>query len=69
MNYDNLRSKKDRGPYDSTLEDTFPMYDNMPYIRDISICNQEYLGLLSGNIIKYYRCKFSDNMKAIIAPQ
>lgn len=66
MNFAELRRKKDSGPYDTTLEHSFIMYDNMPYERDVSICNEEHLGLLGGNIIKYYRCNFLDNKRIIM---
>lgn len=45
--------------YDKTLEVNLTMYDNMPYKRDDSICNRSTVRLISGNIIKYYRCKFA----------
>lgn len=62
MNYDELRKKKDKGPYDSSLEENINMYDNMPYHRDINYCNQDNLGLISGNIIKFYRCKLVETI-------
>ncbi len=65
MNLNELRRKKDSGPYDTALENSFVMYDNMPYIRDASICNEEHLGLFGGNIIKYYRCNLLDNKRII----
>jgi hypothetical protein len=56
MTIDELRRKKDSGPYDASLENNFSLYDNLPYYRDISICNQSNICLISGNVIKYYRC-------------
>lgn len=59
MTPEELRKMKDRGPYDTSLEIKFSMYDKMPYCRDILLCNKDKIGLLSGNVIKYYRCKIS----------
>ncbi|HCR41695.1 MAG TPA: hypothetical protein DIW41_12420 [Lachnospiraceae bacterium] len=46
------------GPYDDSLWDNrqWSMYDNQPYIFDKEICNNTPLKIVSGNIIKYYRC-------------
>ncbi|MBE5967075.1 MAG: hypothetical protein E7255_08935 [Lachnospiraceae bacterium] len=45
-------------PYDDSLWDhqQWSMYDNMPYVCDKEICNDTHLKIVSGNIIKYYRC-------------
>lgn len=58
MNYDEIRRRKDKGPYDMSLEYKIDIYDKLPYIRDVNLCNQETICLVSGNIIKYYRYKF-----------
>lgn len=58
MTVDELRKLKDKGPYDITLEYRISLYDNMPYERDINICNRE--NLHNGNLIKYYRCKAAE---------
>lgn len=42
-------------PYDFTLEDNIPMYDNMPYHRNHDYCNESMVHLVSGNVIKYFR--------------
>lgn len=56
MNRQELRQRKDSGPYDDSLNMRIQIYDNMPYVRDINICNKESIALYSGNLIKYYRC-------------
>ncbi len=66
MNMEELRSRKDRGPYDTALENNFDMYDRMPYIRDIEICRNEHIGMISGNIIKYYRCRITQTFKILV---
>lgn len=43
-------------PYDSSMEVDTTMYDHMPYKRDYDICNGKTIRLVSGNIIKYFRC-------------
>lgn len=58
MNYDDIRKLKDKGPYDMSLEYRIDLYDKLPYVRDINLCNRETICLNSGNIIKYYRYKF-----------
>lgn len=65
MNLNELRSRKDSGPYDTALENNFIMYDNLPYVRDVTICNKEYCEHMGGNIIKYYRCKLLDKKRII----
>lgn len=46
--------------YDKSLEENLTMYDEMPYIRDDSLCNRSTVRLVSGNIIKYYRYNLVD---------
>jgi hypothetical protein len=46
--------------YDKSLEENLTMYDEMPYVRDDSLCNRSTVRLVSGNIIKYYRYKLVD---------
>jgi hypothetical protein len=65
MNYNELRSRKDKGPYDSTLEEKISMYDRMPYNWDISLSQYNTLGLISGNIVKYYRYKLVEVIRII----
>jgi len=65
MNTDELRNRKDKGPYDRALEEKISMYDKMPYNRDISLLNYDTLQLISGNIIKYYRCKLKETIYVI----
>lgn len=43
-------------PYEAVLEDNLSMYDRLPYRRDAELCNKSTLALVSGNLIKYYRC-------------
>lgn len=52
-------------PYDTSLEDNISMYDKLPYKRDEDLCNVSTLGLVSGNLVKFYRCGDSQEEKAI----
>lgn len=48
--------------YDATLEDNLTMYDKLPYNRDYDICGPGKIGLISGNLVKYYRCAPSESV-------
>jgi hypothetical protein len=39
------------------------MYDKLPYQRDPSLCNRDTLAIVSGNVLKYYRCITSEPYK------
>lgn len=45
-------------PYDETILDYFSLYDNMPY--EWNMDNDKTLRLVSGNLIKSYRCKIKE---------
>lgn len=45
-------------PYDDTSLDQFYLYDNMPYEWDSNF--EKHLRLVSGNVIKGYRCKIKE---------
>lgn len=45
-------------PYDETMWDYFPLYDNMPYEWNME--NEKSIRLVSGNVIKGYRCKLKE---------
>lgn len=47
-------------PYDSTLEENMSMYDKLPYKRNADMCNASTLALVSGNLIKFYRCNYHE---------
>lgn len=55
-NINDIRRKKDKGPYDQSLEYTINLYDRLPYIRDVNLCNKENIKMHSGNIVKSYQC-------------
>lgn len=44
-------------PFDSSLVEDTSMYDKLPYIRDPYRCNADAITLISGNVLKFYRCK------------
>ena len=46
-------------PYDETVWDQFDFYDNIPYMWDSD--NERQISLVSGNVIKGYRCKLKDS--------
>lgn len=56
MNSDEIRRRNGKGPYfELTLDDKKQMYDKLPYVRDINLCNKESIRHISGNIIKFYQ--------------
>jgi hypothetical protein len=63
INVNEIRKRKEKGPYDFSMEENITMYDKMPYIRDVNICNRDTIGLFSGNIIKFYCYKIGDTAK------
>lgn len=50
-------------PYDASYECDMSMYDKLPYYMDKEVCSKEYIRLISGNHIKYYRCQLKDARK------
>lgn len=50
-------------PYDASYECDMSMYDNLPYYMDKEVCSKEYIRLISGNHIKYYRYQLTDTKK------
>ncbi len=42
-------------PFNPTLGEHFPSYDQVTYVQDKDICNDRPIRMESGNIIKYYR--------------
>lgn len=44
-------------PYDSSYECDMSIYDKLPYTMDREVCSTEYIRLISGNHIKFYRCQ------------
>ena len=47
-------------PFDSTAAENFVIYYPVPYVRDIALIPPEKIAMESGNVIKYYNCKFTD---------
>lgn len=47
-------------PYEFTVPYVISMYDNLPYIRDVDLCNRIGITLNSGNVIKTYHYIPSD---------
>ncbi|BCJ95619.1 hypothetical protein acsn021_31880 [Anaerocolumna cellulosilytica] len=60
MNAIELRRLRDKGPYDTSLDNNISMYDKLPYQQDVSLYTPGTLFLTSGNVIKYYRCKVKE---------
>lgn len=52
-----MSTSKNTKHYDSSLEYSITMYDNLPYERDESVCGSAHVAVYSGNIIKYYACR------------
>lgn len=56
LNTEEIRKRKDKGPYfELSLDDKGHIYDKMPYVRDINLCNTESIRYVSGNIVKFYQ--------------
>lgn len=47
-------------PYDDSILENWPMYDNMPYVWDRNLIVDKHWKSVSGNIIKSYRCIMKD---------
>lgn len=47
-------------PYDATLEENMSMYDKLPYKRNEDMCNASTIALVSGNLVKFYRCNYQE---------
>lgn len=47
-------------PYDARLEENMSMYDKLPYKRNEDMCNASTLALVSGNLVKFYRCAYDE---------
>ena len=50
-------------PYDDSMWDHNSMYDRMPYIWDPDLNVEKIFRIVSGNVIKSYRCKLKDTYK------
>lgn len=47
-------------PYDDSTWDHWSIYDNVPFERDYKSREEDNLSLISGNIIKSYRCQIKE---------
>ncbi|MCR5792741.1 MAG: hypothetical protein K6G65_06200 [Lachnospiraceae bacterium] len=56
MSSDNNSKRRKLHPFDQSLNFDASMYDNLPYKRDITLCNADTVALWSGNIFKFFRC-------------
>ncbi len=50
-------------PYNDTIWDRWSLYDDIPYVQDKSICSAENIAIISGNIVKAYRCLIKEPYK------
>lgn len=50
-------------PFDCTYGEHFMIYDNMTYVRDLDLCDEESIRMLSGNIFKYFTCNMMNACK------
>lgn len=55
-NNQNIPSNK---PYDDSLWDCWTIYDKVEYVQNKDDCHN-YQKIVSGNIVKYYRCAMKD---------
>lgn len=42
-------------PYDDTKADNFSIYDNVEYVRDMTLVDEDPLKIHYTNMVKYYR--------------
>ncbi len=56
MNAYELRKRKDLAPYNDSMEDACQIYDNLIYTMDVDLCPKNEHRLVSGNVIKGFRC-------------
>lgn len=43
-------------PFNESLYERFQMYDNVSYVRDITLIDEDSLKLHQPSMIKYFRC-------------
>lgn len=55
-----LRKKRDLAPYNESMQDISTIYDHLGYTMDINLCPREEHKLVSGNVIKGFRCIISN---------
>lgn len=46
--------------FDRKYEPKFLLYDNLPYVRDLDICNWQKPRVSSGNILKFYQYQMGE---------
>ncbi len=46
--------------YDNSLDYLITFYDNLPYVRNWDYCNEHTLGLISGNVVKFFQYTLDD---------
>lgn len=63
MSDDNEKQFAPLPPYDESLEESYNLYDKMPYELDINLCGRHGIKMNSGNLLKYYRCKTKETYK------
>ncbi|MFA9462946.1 MAG: hypothetical protein ACERKN_01510 [Velocimicrobium sp.] len=54
--------KRKLRPFNAANRDDFSMYNKLPYFRDIDLCTQEMITLVTGNVIKYFECKIEETL-------
>ncbi len=59
----NIAEKAQSAPYDDSLLDRHSMYDDIPYTMDSDLNSDKIFKLISGNVIKAYRCKMIDALE------
>lgn len=55
-----IRRKKDLAPFNDNMSDVITIYDHLFYTMDIDLCPRDLQRLVSGNIIKGFRCIVTD---------
>ena len=51
-----LRKKRDLAPYNDSMQGACTIYDYLNYTMDVDLCPKENHKLISGNVIKSFRC-------------
>ena len=52
--------KRKLRPFDAANHDDFSMYNKLPYYRDINLCTNDMITLVTGNVIKYFQYSIND---------
>ncbi|MDK2808085.1 MAG: hypothetical protein PWP24_819 [Clostridiales bacterium] len=55
-------NKRKLRPFDAASHDDFSMYNKLPYYRDINLCTEDTITLVTGNVIKYFQYQLLETL-------